>query len=152
MARTLTPETIATVKATGPALQQHGVAITTAMYARLFENEAVRDMFDQAAQASGEQPRRLAAAILGYAQNIDKLENLTGAVERMVVRHVETGVKAEHYPLVAEALLPAIREVLGEDVATDAVLAAWGEAYWVLADLLISAEAARYAAQEAEAA
>jgi len=152
MARTLTPETIATVKATGPALQQHGVAITTAMYARLFENEAVRDMFDQAAQASGEQPRRLAAAILGYAQNIDKLENLTGAVERMVVRHVETGVKAEHYPLVAEALLPAIREVLGEDVATDAVLAAWGEAYWFLADLLIAAEAARYAAQEAEAA
>ena len=152
MARPLTPETIATVKATGPALQQHGVAITTAMYARLFENEAVRDMFDQAAQASGEQPRRLAAAILGYAQNIDKLENLTGAVERMVVRHVETGVKAEHYPLVAEALLPAIREVLGEDVATDAVLAAWGEAYWFLADLLIAAEAARYAAQEAEAA
>ena len=152
MARTLTPETIATVKATGPALQKHGVEITTAMYARLFQNEAVREMFDQAAQASGEQPRRLAAAILGYAQNIDKLENLTGAVERMVVRHVETGVKAEHYPLVAEALLPAIREVLGEDVATDAVLAAWGEAYWFLADLLIAAEAARYAAQEAEAA
>jgi len=152
MARTLTPETIATVKATGPALQKHGVEITTAMYARLFRNEAVREMFDQAAQASGEQPRRLAAAILGYAQNIDKLENLTGAVERMVLRHVETGVKAEHYPLVAEALLPAIREVLGEEVATDAVLAAWGEAYWFLADLLIAAEAARYAAQQAEAA
>lgn len=144
MARTLSPETIAIVKATGPALQQHGVAITTAMYARLFENEAIRDMFDAAAQASGEQPRRLAAAILGYAQNIDKLENLTGAVERMVLRHVETGVKAEHYPFVAEALLPAIREVLGAEVATDAVLAAWGEAYWFLADLLIAAEQARY--------
>lgn len=152
MSRTLTPETIATVKATGPALQQHGVAITTAMYARLFQNESIRDMFDSAAQESGEQPRRLAAAILGYAQNIDKLENLTGAVARMVTRHVETGVKAEHYPYVAEALLPAIREVLGEDVATDAVLAAWGEAYWFLADLLIAAEASRYAELETEAA
>lgn len=150
MGRSLSPETIAIVKATGPALQQHGVAITTRMYARLFENEAIRDMFDAAAQESGEQPRRLAAAIVGYAQNIDKLQNLTGAVERMVARHVETGVKAEHYPFVAEALLPAIREVLGADVATDEVLGAWGEAYWFLADLLIAAEKARYEALEAD--
>jgi len=145
MARTLTPETVAIVKATGPALQQHGLAITTRMYERLFIYEEVRELFDMAAQASGEQPRRLAAAILGYAQNIDKLQNLTPAIERMVARHVETGVKAAHYPYVAEALLPAIRDVLGEDVATDAVLDAWGQAYWFLADMLIAAEAARYA-------
>ena len=145
MARTLTPETVAIVKATGPALQQHGLAITTRMYERLFIYEEVRELFDMAAQASGEQPRRLAAAILGYAQNIDKLQNLTPAVERMVARHVETGIKAAHYPYVAEALLPAIRDVLGEDVATDAVLDAWGQAYWFLADMLIAAEAARYA-------
>jgi len=145
MARTLSPETVAIVKATGPALQQHGVAITTRMYERLFVNAEVRDLFDMAAQDSGEQPRRLAGAILGYAQNIDKLENLTAAVERMVARHVETGVKAEHYPYVAEALLPAIRDVLGEAVATEAVLDAWGQAYWFLADLLIAAEEARYA-------
>jgi hemoglobin-like flavoprotein len=151
MSHPLSPETIAIVKATGPALQQHGVAITTRMYERLFTNADVRAMFDQAAQASGEQPRRLAAAILGYAQNIDKLENLTAAVERMVSRHVETGVKAEHYPFVAEALLPAIRDVLGAEAATDAVLAAWGEAYWFLADLLIAAEAARYKELEAGA-
>lgn len=145
MGRQLTPETIAVVKATGPALQQHGVAITTRMYERLFEDLSVRDMFDQAAQDSGEQPRRLAAAIIGYAQNIDKLGNLTGAVQRMVQRHVETGVRAEHYPHVAAALLPAIRDVLGTGVATDAVLDAWGQAYGVLADILIAAEAARYA-------
>jgi len=145
MARPLSPETISIVKSTGPALQQHGVAITTRMYERLFRNPDVRAMFDAAAQESGEQPRRLAAAILGYAQNIDKLENLNGAVGRMVARHVETGVRAEHYPLVAEALLPAIRDVLGVDLATDAVLGAWGEAYWFLADMLIGAEVQLYA-------
>jgi len=138
------------VKATAPAIEQHGLEITTAMYARLFQNAEVAAMFDRAAQESGEQPRRLAAAILAYAKNIDKLANLGAAVERMVTRHVETGVKAEHYPVVAEALLPAIREVLGEKVATDAVLAAWGEAYWMLADILISAEAQAY--EEASAA
>lgn len=148
MTRQLTPETITIVKATGPALQQHGVEITTRMYERLFLDDDIRAMFDQAAQESGEQPRRLAAAILGYAQNIDKLEALGPAVGRMVQRHVETGVKAEHYPYVANALLPAIRDVLGE-AATDEVLAAWGEAYWFLADILIGKEAEIYRAQAA---
>lgn len=143
MAAPLSEQTIAIVKATAPALQEHGVAITTRMYERLFQNEGVKAMFDQAAQESGEQPRRLAGAILAYAQNVDKLQNLDAPVRRMVERHCDTGVKAEHYPLVAEALLPAIRDVLG-DAATDEVLGAWGEAYWFLADILIGKEAEEY--------
>jgi len=142
--RTASPEAMAIVKSTAPALEQHGVEITTAMYKRLFQNKEVEAMFDKAAQQSGEQPRRLAAAILAYAKNIDHLENLTAAVERMVSRHCDTMVQAEHYPYVAEALLPAIREVLGADVATDEVLGAWGEAYWMLADILIDAEKKEY--------
>ncbi len=143
MTRTLSPETIALVKATAPALQAHGLAITKRMYERLFVDESIKAMFDQAAQASGEQPQRLANAIIAYAQNIDKLQNLSGPVARMVARHVETGVRAEHYPYVANALLPAIKDVLG-DAATDEILAAWGEAYWVLADILIAKEAEAY--------
>ena len=144
MRKPLSAETKAIVKSTAPALQQHGLAITTRMYERLFIDPDVKAMFDQAAQESGEQPRRLAGAILAYAQNIDKLEALTAPVMRMAARHVETGVKAEHYPLVANALLPAIRDVLG-DAATDEVLGAWGEAYWALADILIGKEDILYA-------
>lgn len=148
MAAPLSEQVIALVKSTAPALQAHGEAITTRMYERLFVNDDVRDLFDRAAQDSGEQPRRLAAAILGYAQNVDKLQNLTPVVERMVQRHIETGVRAEHYPLVADALLPAIRDILG-DAATDEVLAAWSEAYWFLADILIAKEEEAYALQPA---
>lgn len=148
--RTASAQAMEIVKATAPALEKHGVAITTAMYARLLQDPEIAAMFDRAAQDSGEQPRRLAGAILAYARNIDKLQNLGSAVQRMVARHVETGVKPEHYPHVAAALLPAIREVLGEEVATDEVLAAWGEAYWMLADILIAAEAQAY--EDAEAA
>lgn len=148
MTAPLSEQTITIVKATAPVLQQHGVEITTRMYERLFRNGEVRALFDHAAQESGEQPRRLAAAILGYAQNVDKLQNLTPVVARMVQRHVETGVKAEHYPLVADALLPAIRDVVG-DAATDEVLAAWGEAYWFLADILIGKERDLYEEQAA---
>ncbi len=150
MSRILSAETKAIVNATAPALQQHGVAITQRMYERLFVDPAVKAMFDEAAQESGEQPRRLAAAILAYAQNIDKLEALTAPVMRMAARHVETGVRPEHYPMVADALLPAIRDILG-DAATDEVLSAWGEAYWALAEILIGKEAAMYAEAESKA-
>jgi hemoglobin-like flavoprotein len=140
----LSAETIRTVKATAPVLVQHGLAITTRMYERLFVDPAIKALFDQAAQASGEQPRRLAAAIVAFAQNVDNLEALAPAVARMAEKHVRSRVRPEHYPAVANALLPAIRDVVGE-AATDEVLAAWGEAYWFLADVLIGREAELYA-------
>ena len=37
---------MAIVKSTAPALEKHGLAITTAMYARLFENEEIEAMFE----------------------------------------------------------------------------------------------------------
>jgi nitric oxide dioxygenase len=147
----LPAETIAIVKSTAPALQEHGLAITTRMYERLFVDPAIKDLFDMAAQESGEQPKRLAAAILAFAQNVDKLAVLGPAVERMAARHVATQVQPEHYPAVANALLPAIRDVLGE-AATDEVLAAWGDAYWFLAKILIDREAQLYALSETAAA
>lgn len=145
MANPLAAETIDLIKATAPALREHGLAITQRMYERLFVNEEIRSLFDMAAQESGEQPKRLAAAILAYAENIDKLQNLAAPVMRMAARHVETGVRPEHYPYVAEALLPAIRDVLG-DAASDDILDAWGQAYWFLADILIGKETELYAA------
>ena len=141
MAKALSPQTIATIKASAPALQTHGVAITTRMYERLFVDPQIKAMFDDAAQQSGEQPKRLAGAILAFAQNVDRLDLLAPAIEGMAKRHVATGVRPEHYPIVAAALLPAIKDVLG-DAVDDATLAAWGEAYGVLADVLIAREAA----------
>ena len=47
--------------------------------------------------------------------------------------------------MVGTCLLRAIREVLGEAIATDAVIEAWGAAYWQLANILIGAESAQYA-------
>jgi len=145
MADPLSAETIAIIKSTAPALQEHGVAITTRMYERLFVDPAIKALFDQAAQESGEQPKRLAAAILAYAKNVDNLGALTQAVERMAKRHVATHVRPEHYPAVAAALLPAIKDVLG-DAVDQPVLDAWGQAYWFLADILIGKEKALYQA------
>ena len=67
MPEPLSPETIAIIKSTAPALQKHGVEITTRMYERLFVDPEIKALFDMAAQESGDQPKRLAAAILAGA-------------------------------------------------------------------------------------
>jgi nitric oxide dioxygenase len=85
----------------------------------------------------------LAAAVLAYARNIDNLAVLGGAVERIAQKHVALNILPEHYPFVADALLGAIGDVLG-DAATPEIAAAWGEAYWFLAEVLIGREAAVY--------
>lgn len=144
MSQPLSAQTIAHVKATVPALEAHGIDIVREMYARLFQNAAIRDMFNQSHHAAGgedipAQPRALAMAVLAYASNIENLAALAPAVERIAQKHVGLQILPEHYPHVAEALLGAIKAVLG-DAATDEILAAWGEAYWFLADILIARE------------
>ena len=69
---------------------------------------------------------------------------LASRVERITQKHVALNILPEHYHFVAEALLGAIKDVLG-DAATDEVLEAWGEAYWFLADLLMARESNIYA-------
>lgn len=140
MAAALSADTIARVKATVPALAEHGEKITLAMYARLFQDDHIRALFNHANQGTGAQPKALAGAILAYAQNIDNLCVVLPVVERIAHKHVGYHILAEHYPFVAKALLGAIQDVLGE-AATDEILAAWGEAYWFLADILIGREA-----------
>ncbi len=148
MSRTLSDETIALVKATVPALEAYGLDIVREMYARMFENPDIRDLFNQSHHGdAGSQPRALTGAILAYANNIDNLGALAPAVERIAQKHVGLQILPEHYPYVADALLGAIKAVLG-DAATDAILNAWGEAYWFLADILIARENRIYGDQK----
>ncbi|TDR89665.1 NO-inducible flavohemoprotein [Enterovirga rhinocerotis] len=140
----LSPSTIAIVKATVPALAEHGLTVTLRMYERLFRNSEIRDLFNQSHHGeTGSQPKALAQAVLAYARNIDNLGALSGAVERIAQKHVALNILPEHYPYVADALLGAIQDVLGA-AATPEVCNAWGEAYWFLAELLIGREATIY--------
>lgn len=142
----LTPAQRDIVKSTVPLLETGGEALTTHFYKGLFrDHPEVRPLFNQAHQASGDQPRALANGVLMYAKHIDRLEALGPLAQQIVAKHVALQVLPEHYPMVGDSLLRAIREVLGADIATDAVIEAWAAAYGQLADLLIGAEAAAYA-------
>ena len=136
----LSQKTIEVVKSTVPVLKEHGLEITKTFYKRMFENNPeIKAMFNMDKQESGEQPKALAMTILAAAQNIDKLEVLLPAVKKVGAVHVNSKVKPEHYPIIGENLLLAIKEVLG-DAATEDVLNAWGEAYGVIAKVFIDIE------------
>lgn len=142
----LTPEQRAIIKSTVPLLESGGEALTTHFYKILLsEHPEVRPFFNQAHQANGDQPRALANGVLMYARHIDKLEQLGGLVSQIINKHVSLQIQPEHYPIVGGCLLRAIREVLGAEIATDEVIAAWGAAYQQLADILIGAEEKIYA-------
>ena len=133
------------ITATVPLLETGGEALTRHFYQTMLgDYPEVRPLFNQTHQASGAQARALANAVLMYARHINRLEALGPLVAQIVNKHVALQVQPEHYPIVGTCLLQAIREVLGEAVATDAVIAAWAAAYQQLADLLIGAEAGVY--------
>ena len=140
----LNQNTIDIIKSTVPVLKEHGVEITKTFYNRMFENNPqIKAMFNMEKQESGEQPKALAMAILAAAQNIDNLEAILPAVQKMCRAHVNSNVKPEHYPIIGENLLAAIKEVLG-DAATEEVLNAWKEAYEVIAKVFIDVEKDMY--------
>lgn len=135
------------IKATIPALEQGGEALTTYFYKLMFSKyPATATFFNPAHQQKGTQPRALANAVLAYARHIDNPAVLMNAVTLIVNKHVALGVKAEHYPIVGECLLQAMKEVLGAS-ATPEIIDAWAAAYGQLADMLIHAEATLYAKQ-----
>nr|WP_315256674.1 NO-inducible flavohemoprotein [uncultured Duganella sp.] len=139
----------AIITATVPILEQGGEALTRHFYQSLFrDHPEVKPLFNQANQHEGTQQRALANAVLMYAKNIEKLEGLGPLVSTIVNKHVSLQILPEHYPIVGGALLKAIREVLGEEIATDAVIEAWGAAYGQLADILIGAEEGAYQQNE----
>lgn len=141
MSDPLSARTIELVKSTVPALSARGRDITKVMYGKLFQDDHIRALFNHSNQGeNGSQVHALSAALIAYAQNIDKLDALVPVVERIAHKHIGYHILPEHYEYVARALLGAIEEVLAPDI-TDEILGAWGKAYWFLANILINREA-----------
>lgn len=142
----LSPSTRQLVKATVPVLQQHGVALTSHFYRRMFShNPELKNLFNQGHQHSGQQQQALAMAVLAYAQHIDDPSPLAPVLTRVAHKHVSLGIRAEHYPIVGKHLLASIQEVMGE-AATPELVEAWAAAYGQLADILIAEERELYRA------
>ncbi|KAK8086100.1 flavohemo protein [Apiospora phragmitis] len=148
----LTPDQIAIVKSTAPALKAHGEEITSLFYKNMLAaHPELRNIFNKTSQETGAQPRALAGAVFAYASYVDDLGQLSDAVARIAHKHVSLMVTKEQYPIVGEHLIAAVATVLG-DAVTPAVAEAWTAAYQALADIFIGLEGGMYTEQEKSAA
>lgn len=140
----LDPEKLDIVKATLPVVKEHGESITKHFYKRMFkQHPELKNIFNMAHQITGHQPKALADAVYGAAANIENMSDIMPVLERIGEKHRSLQIKPEHYPIVGENLLAAIKETLG-DAITPEIMDAWADAYEVIADVFIRMEERKY--------
>lgn len=146
----LSEKTIRIVKDITPVVAANAQVITQRFYERMFEaNPEVKVFFNQSHQHTGGQQSALAGAICAYFTHIDNPAVLMPAVELIAQKHCSLGIRPEHYPIVGNNLLEAIKDVMG-DAATEEIIDAVAEAYGFLAEIFIGRERAIYDQQQAE--
>ena len=103
-------------------------------YARLFElDPELQPLF--ANSDMKEQGKKLMQMITVAVKGLDNLDQIIGAVQDLGRRHVDYGVKAEHYDTVGGALLDTLEKGLGEDFTVE-TKEAWTETYTTLATVM----------------
>lgn len=119
------------------ALAPQGEQLAARFYERLFdEYPAVIPLFSGGAM-EGQQKKLLASLVL-LVQNLHKPDVLSDYLKGLGTRHVQYGVTAEHYPLVAENLLAVMEEFAGE-LWTPAVKQAWVNTLNTVAAIMLDA-------------
>jgi nitric oxide dioxygenase len=140
----LTSQQAEIITATVPILEEHGRHITDVFYENMLrEVPELNNIFNHAHQANGRQSQALSTALYAYAANINNLDALKPALERITQKHASLYVRPEHYDVVGEYLLAAMQQVLGVAL-TPEILEAWKAAYGQIADLMINREAQLY--------
>ena len=106
-------------------------------YDKLFaQHPQVKSLFETVDMAK--QKKQLFASLALVVRNLRKPEVLTDAVGKLGIRHVGYGVRAEHYPLVGQALLEALAEVAG-GAWNEELEQAWADAYEALTGIIHNA-------------
>ncbi len=122
------------VQSTFQQIVPYADAFAARFYSFLFElDPSLRSLFKGDMIDQG---RKLAQILVVVVNSIDKLEDLTSAVENLGKRHLAYGVKDTHYETVGTALILALEDFLGEDFTPD-LRNAWLQTYNLLAQVAI---------------
>lgn len=143
----LSSESTIVVEQTAGVVAEHAEEISKLFYADMFEaHPELLNIFNQANQAVGEQPKALAASVVAFAVHLidPDAPDFTPVMRRIAHKHVSLGIQAAEYLIVGRYLLAAVKKVLGEAI-TPEVAAAWDEVYWLFATSLIAEEGKLYA-------
>ncbi len=108
-------------------------------YRRLFElNPALRHLFQHDIQ---EQSRKLVSTLKMAVDSLEQPREVTAALQALGRRHIQYGVKEEHYDTVGAALLWTLEYTLGPEF-DPAVRESWLELYSWLANTMKEAASA----------
>jgi hemoglobin-like flavoprotein len=141
----MTPRQINLIKTSWQAAATNAEAVGQLFYERLFEiAPEVRPMFSRV--TIPEQSKKLLATISFVISKLDKLEDIIDEVAKLARRHVNYGVRPEHYAVVGEALLWTLEKGLAEKW-NDELKEAWTICYTTLSGAIISAS--EYTRQDA---
>ena len=133
----LAPDLEQIVRDTLPLVGARIDEIAPCFYRRMFtaRPELLRNTFNRGNQAQGAQQKALAASVATYATLLvdPDAPSPRELLSRIGHKHVSLGITEDQYDIVHEHLMAAIVEVLGEDVVTAEIAAAWDAVYWHLA-------------------
>ncbi len=130
----LTPDETELIRNSFRIVSQDSPQAANRFYRILFERSPhLRHMFLNDMEQQGGMLMSKLGLIVAELQNIP---GLVPVLEDLALRHVAYGVKPQHYPLVGDALLQMLAEVLAEDF-TPATRAAWVKAYDDVSRLMI---------------
>lgn len=143
----MTTEQKQLILGTVPVLREHGVALTSHFYQRMFtHNPELKHIFNMGNQKNNKQQQALAMAVLAYAEHIENPSVLLPVIDSIGHKHTSLDIRPEHYAIVGRHLIASIAEVLG-DAATPQLLEAWTAAYKQLAGLMSGHEQKLYDVQ-----
>ena len=131
----MTPEQVTLVQQSFAKVAPIADQAAVMFYDRLFEiAPQVRVMFPA---DMTDQRRKLMATLAVVVNGLSSLESILPAASALAQRHVVYGAKAEHYPVVGEALLWTLEKGLGDGWTQD-VADAWTTAYGTLSGFMIA--------------
>ncbi len=132
----MTPEQISLVQHSWNQVKPISEQAAAMFYDKLFElDPSLESMFKSDIKSQG---KKLMTMINTAVNNLNNVEKIIPAVQDLGRRHVDYGVKDEHYGTVANALLWTLEQGLGDAFTAD-MKAAWTETYTTLADVMITA-------------
>ena len=105
-------------------------------YNRLFElDPSLKPMFKGDIKEQGD---KLMMTLSVAINSLTRLETLIPVLENMAIRHLDYGVKEDHYATVGQALIDTLKQAFG-DAFTEELQTAWLTMYNTVATVMIAA-------------
>ena len=143
----MTPAQVAYVQQSFAQLRPQADTVAARFYQRLFTlDPSVRLLFPEDLTAQG---RKLMDMLGLVVHGLPRVDTILPVVQALGQRHVQYGVRPQHYGTVGAALLWTLEQALGA-AWTPEVREAWTTAYSVLAEIMTTAAGERLSASPAK--